>query len=65
MFNPDLHAAHASCEEGEFTYDETTEEAKRQKGSPDRRHSPRHTGRRQQDAGSRQAGWRYHKLDVG
>ena len=31
MFNPDLHAAHASCEEGEFTYDETTEEAKRQK----------------------------------
>ena len=64
MFDPYLHAAHASCEEGEFTYDETAKETKRREGSPDRRHAPRYIGRRRQDVGTRQAGWRYNKLDV-
>ena len=64
MFKPTLHAAHAACEEGEFTYDGTAEETKEQRSPPDRRHTPRHSGRQQQDAGLWTTVRRHHQLDV-
>jgi len=62
MFKPNLHAAHAACEEGEFTYDGTVKETEEQKDPPDRRHTSCHSRRRQQDVSLRQAGQRQHRL---
>jgi hypothetical protein len=64
MFKPNLHAAHAACEEGDFTYDGTTEETKGQRSPQYRRHPSRHSEQRQQDVSLWATGRRQHQLDV-